>query len=878
MAKSGKAAVLSKPRKRRSAPASALGVSVSTTAAEGLRNRTEQISRSVLNVDADQAVTGGLFDGVGAGGRNGNGSGGGGSVFDAPPGGDEGAALHELAQSRYLNYALSVITSRALPDVRDGMKPVHRRIIYTMWQNGLRADVKHRKCATVVGDVMGRYHPHGDGSIYEALVRMAQPFMMRATLVDGSGNFGSLDGDPAAAMRYTECRLTPIAAETIQEIGQGTVHFRPNYDGTREEPVVLPSKVPNLLVNGSAGIAVGMATNIPPHNLGEVCSALLKLIDDPEIKEYQLVANDAVRGPDFPTGGQVLNTRDELREIYKTGQGAIRMRATWEKGAATRSVQPIFITSIPYGVNKAELVEALAQVVLSRKMPLLLDVKDISTEDVRIELQLKKDAEIDKVMAFLFRHTLLQTNFNVNLTCLIPTDNPEVGRPERLGLKAILWHFLHFRLEVVTKRLTHELAQLRKRVHTLEGFAFAFDILDDLIKIIRGSEGKADAAARILKKYGLDPHGPRKTKEGGLDPEQVDEILELKLYRLAKLEINLIREELAEKERRSKEIRRLLAEEDAKGRWAIVRSEVEELARGYGKDAKNKRRTLIEAAENEIEYSAEDFIVAEDNHVLVTADGWVKRQKEINPETTRLREGDRILSLVAGSTRATVTFFSNYGTAYTTRIIDIPATTGYGEPIQKLFKLKDGERVVAAVSMDDRVLPPKSTAVDEKKPDAAPKVHGLAVTSDGYTLRFGLDTFREVSTRSGRRYARPAEGAEVMLAAVITGKETVIAASQNRRVLLCQSDEINFLSGPGKGVLLIKLEKGDRLLAAITANDDRDTLTVKTSMGGEQRLNTGRYKVTGRGGKGHEFVSRGQIVEIVHEPVAAPAPLDGPAK
>lgn len=273
--------------------------------------------------------------------KNTNGhAGGNGSIEDGAatqPGGEDGANLHEIAQTRYLNYALSVITSRALPDVRDGMKPVHRRIIYTMWQNGLRATEKHRKCATVVGDVMGRYHPHGDGSIYEALVRMAQPFVMRATLVDGSGNFGSMDGDPAAAMRYTECRLTPIAAETINEIGQGTVHFRPNYDGTKEEPVVLPSKVPNLLLNGSTGIAVGMATNIPPHNLGEICNALLKVLDDPEIQEYRLVANDAIRGPDFPTGGQILNTKSELLDIYKTGQGAIKMRATWEKGPVTRS-------------------------------------------------------------------------------------------------------------------------------------------------------------------------------------------------------------------------------------------------------------------------------------------------------------------------------------------------------------------------------------------------------------------------------------------------------------------------------------------------------------------------------------------------------------
>ena len=822
-------------------------------------------------MEAPDEIT--LFDtGIGAGG---DGSGNGSTGKTAPPSDDgDHANLIDITQTRYLNYALSVITSRALPDVRDGMKPVHRRIIYTMWQNGLRADAKHRKCATVVGDVMGRYHPHGDGSIYEALVRMAQPFMMRATLVDGSGNFGSMDGDPAAAMRYTECRLTPIAAETISEIGQGTVHFRPNYDGTREEPVVLPSKMPNLLVNGSTGIAVGMATNVPPHNLGEVCAALLKLIDDPEIKEYQLVANDAVRGPDFPTGGQVLNTRDELREIYKTGQGPIRIRATWEKGAATRSAQVIFITSIPYGVNKAELVAAIAQVVIDRKMPLILDVKDISTDDVRIELQLKKDADTDKVMAYLFKHTALQTSFHVNLTCLIPTDNPEVGRPERLGLKQVLWHFLHFRLEVVTKRLAHELEQLNKRIHTLEGFAFAFDILDDLIKIIRASEGKADAALRILKKYGIEPHGPRKPKDDGLDPQQVDDILELKLYRLARLEINLISDELAERNKRARDIKRLLDEDEATGRWGIVKEGNRRTCSApFGKEPKNKRRTLMEAAENEVEYSAEDFIVDEDNHVLVTADGWVKRQKEIKPETTRLREGDRILSLVSGSTRATIAFFSNYGTAYTARIIDIPATTGHGEPIQKLFKLKDGEKIVSAISMDDRVLPLKTTAINEKQPDSAPKVHGLAVTSDGYALRFGLDIYREVSTRSGRRFAKPPEGSEVNLAAVVSGQETIICASRERRVLLCKADEINFLGGPGKGVLLIKLDKSDRLLGVILAADDRDTLTVKTSMGGEQRLNTGRYKITGRGGRGHEFVSRGQIVEVIYEPVKGPVAL-----
>src|SRR6186997_2014294 len=369
--------------------------------------------------------------------------------------------LHEAAQSRYLNYALSVITARALPDVRDGLKPVQRRILYTMWQQILTADTKHRKCAKVVGDVMGNYHPHGDMALYETLVRMAQSFSLRYPLVDGSGNFGSLDGDNAAAMRYTECRLTRISDEMLSEIEQTTVPFRPNYDGTKTEPVVLPARIPNLLVNGAAGIAVGMATNIPPHNLGEICAALVKLLDNDELSTAQLCR--WVKGPDFPTGGQVLNSQEELKEIYKTGSGSIRLRGTWDIGPESRSTKTIYVDSIPYTVNKSQLVERIAEVVLSRKLPPLLDVKDLSTEDVRIAIEMKKDADEKMVMAYLFKHTALQTNFVVNLTCLIPTENPEIGRPERLDLHAILWHFLHFRLEVVTKRLEHELQAIRKR-------------------------------------------------------------------------------------------------------------------------------------------------------------------------------------------------------------------------------------------------------------------------------------------------------------------------------------------------------------------------------------------------------------------------------
>ncbi|MGD9902382.1 MAG: DNA topoisomerase (ATP-hydrolyzing) subunit A [Vicinamibacterales bacterium] len=763
-------------------------------------------------------------------------------------------ALHDAAQSRYLNYALSVITSRALPDVRDGLKPVQRRILFTMWQQNLTADAKHRKCAKVVGDVMGGYHPHGDSALYETLVRMAQPFSLRYPLIDGSGNFGSLDGDPAAAMRYTECRLARISDEILQEIDQETVPFRPNYDGTRTEPVVLPSRIPNLLVNGATGIAVGMATNIPPHNLGEVCQALVKLLDNPDLSVAQLCR--WVKGPDFPTGGQILNSPDEMKEIYRTGSGSIRLRATWEAGPVGRGEKTIYVTSIPYTVDKSVLVERIGDVALSRKLPHLVDVKDLSTDDVRIALELKRDADEKMVMAYLFKHTPLQTNFAVNLTCLVPTENAEAGRPERLDLKQMLWHFLHFRLDVVTSRLEHELEQLARRIHILEGFEKVFDALDEIIRIIRKSDGKADAAETIMKRFAL-------------DAVQTDAILELKLYRLARLEILVIQNELKEKRARTRQINALLKDDAA--RWTLVREELEQIQKTYG----DRRRSSIEQAD-ETEYAAEAFIVEEDNVVIVSRDGWVKRQKEVKDlATTRLREGDSVLAAVAGSTRATVVFFTNFGVAYTARFVDVPASTGYGEPVQRLFKFKDNERVVAAFSLDPRAIGDIGRAnagADDEQATIGeadvpvPPVHALAVTSDGYSLRFSLANVAEPSTRSGRRYARPAERAEVVGVAVVTGDETVIAATREARAMLCPASEVNFLAGPGKGVILIKIGDDDRVLGFVASTGDRDLLTVETSRGAEQTVSTAKYEVTGRGGKGRELLQRGQFTRVLPSP------------
>ncbi len=758
--------------------------------------------------------------------------------------GVESVPLHEAAQSRYLNYALSVITARALPDVRDGLKPVQRRILYTMWQQRLTADAKPRKCAKVVGDVMGSYHPHGDTAIYDSLVRMAQPFALRYPLVEGSGNFGSIDGDGAAAMRYTECRLATPSAELLTELSSETVAFRPSYDGTQREPVVLPARLPTLLINGTTGIAVGMATNIPPHHLGEVCTALLKLLAKPDLSSASLCKY--IKGPDFPTGGHLLNTAEELQQIYKSGSGTLRLRATWELGPTTRNTRTLYVTSVPYASNKSLIVERIADIIVTRKLAALLDVTDESTEDIRVALEIKGDADPQMVMAFLFKHTPLQTNFSVNMTCLVPTEQEDVARPERLDLHQVLWHFLHFRLEVVTRRLEHELAALQKRLHLLEGFEKVFDALNVIIALIRASDGKADAAVKIMRRFKL-------------DAEQTDAILELKIYRLARLEILVVQKELADKRSRARKIGGLLGKEER--RWGIVRDEIRDIQKAYGDAKKNPRRTRIESVRDEPEFSDDDFIVEEDCVVLVSRDGWVKRQKEVRDlSTTRLREGDTLVAALAGSTRATAVFFSNFGVAYSARLVDIPASTGYGEPIQRLFKLKDGERVVSALSLDDRVTP----GIVPSRSGGVPKTHAVAVTSNGFGLRFSIAPYAEPSTRAGRRFARPSTGAEIVRVAPVHGKEVVIVATKQARAMLCKIRDINFLSGPGKGVTVIKLAKGaDHVLGFVASDGDRDLLIVETSRGAQQTISTAKYEVTGRGGKGRELLQRGEFIRVV---------------
>ena len=772
------------------------------------------------------------------GGGDGRAPGGGGDGMGTP--GTHDASLEAEARRRYLNYALSVITSRALPDVRDGLKPVQRRILYAMLHdNHLRPDAKYRKSATVVGNVLGKYHPHGDTSVYDAMVRMSQDWALRVPLVDGSGNFGSLDGDEAAAYRYTECRLAPPAMELLRELDQNTVDMRANYDGTTEEPIVLPARFPNLLVNGSTGIAVGMATNIPPHNLKEIIEALIALSKDRDIEHVTLMKY--INGPDFPTGGQLLNSKVELRQIYKDGAGTIRVRGEYKIEEKKRGHQDIIITSIPYAMSKADLVQKIADVIISRKMPFLVDVRDESTSDVRIVLELKKDADPNLVMGYLYKHTPLQSSFHVNLTCLVPPELMDDGsvptgappQPKKCGIKEMLSHFLDFRIIVTTRRFEYLLEQLKKRIHILEGFVTIFDALDETIKIIRASDGKEDAAQKIMKRFKL-------------DDIQTDAILELKLYKLAKLEINVIREELEEKTKEAKRIQKILNDEEKLE--DVVRTELEEIAKEYG----TPRRTKTGGAAEEMEFDADAFIVEEDAHVVVTHDGWIKRVRELkDPNQTRTREGDAVTHVLPGSTKEKVIFFTNRGSAYVIKINDIAATTGYGDPAQKYFKFGDGERIVSAMTLDPRAMVPPTL---------------LAISRQGFGLRFATAQHTEVTTKAGRRYARPKDGDEIIGVLPCNDGDVVVCATRHGHVLHCKADEIAKLEGAGRGVTVIKTGPDDSVIGFI-AGGKGDVLQLETEKGGKDLSQKADPKeVSSRGGKGRQVVKKATLV-VVPKPV-----------
>ncbi len=753
-------------------------------------------------------------------------------MYDVQP-----VALHDATRERYLTYALSVITSRALPDVRDGLKPVQRRILYTMFHElALHPGGRYRKSAAVVGDVMGKYHPHGDQSIYDALVRMAQDFSLRAPLIDPHGNFGSLDGDPPAAFRYTECKLKPLAEELLQEIKKDTVDFRPTYDGQRDEPVVLPAQFPQLLVNGSEGIAVGMATRIPPHHLGEVIDACVAMIDGEAHTVSDLMHH--IKGPDFPTGGEILNDRASLVELYEKGQGSVRMRGTWRTEKDGRR-KLIVIDSIPYAQNKAKLIERIGADVAAKKLPQVLDVRDESTDIVRIVLELKQGASPEAVMAYLYKRTPLEGTFPVQINALVPAENADHAVPQRLDLYTLLDMWLGFRYETVRRRYEYDLRKLKERIHILEGFAMIFADLDEAIRLIRESEGKRDAANKLIEAFGL-------------SEIQAEAILELRLYKLARLEIAAILDELDEKRALAFEIEELLASETLM--WGRIRSELIEIRNLYS----DPRRTLIGEPTEELEFDSTAYIVREDTFVVVTKDGWVKRQSSFSDvDRIRVKEHDEVRWLLRTDTSRNVAFFTSAGVAFTLRADEVPATSGYGKPIQSFFNFPDGAQLVGVIPAEPSYLkelpPPEQLPTDEEPPP-----YVVSVSAGGRVQRLTLSQFLDTSTKSGRKFARLGKGDAIIAAYASGGSEHIAVAADDGHVLVFDVMEANLLRAAGKGTMAIKLVKGAKVFAFELAEKNGDGPEVHTTGGRALTVNARKFAGK-RAGKGHLVLRRGGL-------------------
>jgi topoisomerase IV subunit A len=587
----------------------------------------------------------------------------------------ETTPLAEALSERYLAYALSTITARSLPDVRDGLKPVHRRLIYAMHQLRLDPAAGFKKCARIVGDVMGKYHPHGDAAIYDAMVRLAQDFAVRYPLVEGQGNFGNIDGDNPAAMRYTEARLTAVAQALLEGISEDAVDFRATYDGEESEPVVLPGAFPNLLANGAAGIAVGMATSIPPHNAGEVCAAALHLIRKPKATTSELLAH--VKGPDFPTGGILAEDQAAIETAYETGRGTLRLRARWEVERAKHGTWSVVVTEIPYQVQKARLIEQIAQLLEEKKLPLLGDVRDESTEDVRIVLEPKTRAvEPEVLMASLFRATQLETRFGLNMNVLDANRTPRV-----MGLGEVLRAWLDHRHEVLVRRSRHRLAAIEKRLLILEGFLAVYLNLDEVIRIIRTED---EPKTVLMKTFSL-------------VEEQAEAILNMRLRSLRRLEEMEIRSEHKTLGRERKDLKALLGDEAL--RWKRVSDEIERVRKQFAEGRLGLRRTTIAEAphETEIAVAVEALIEREAITAILSEKGWIRAVKGAvaDPAELRFKDGDRLKALVACETTDRLILFATNGRAYTLRAADLPRGRGDGQPIRLLVELTNEDDVLA---------------------------------------------------------------------------------------------------------------------------------------------------------------------------------------
>lgn len=766
-------------------------------------------------------------------------------------------SLQQESRDRYLTYALSVVSGRALPDVRDGLKPVQRRILFAMLSNlNLRPATSHRKSAAVVGEVLARFHPHGDVACYEAMVRMAQDFSLRYPLVDGQGNFGSVDGDNAAAYRYTEARLREIAIDVVGEIDQETVGFRDNFDGTVVEPIVLPSRVPNLLINGATGIAVGMATSVPPHNLKDVVRALIELSRDPEISIAKLVT--IVKAPDFPTGCAILNTHKDLVDIYQTGRGVIRMRGEWVVEEQDRGKRFIVVTSIPYAVNKSTMVERIANLIIERKVPQLTDVRDESTNEVRVVLELAAGADAEVAMAYLFKNTPLESNFPVNLTALVPLPTGESTRPELLSLKDCLRHFLDFRAQVVEKRLIFERRQLLERIHILEGLVIIYDALDEALKIVRKSEGRSDAAEKLRARFKL-------------SEIQAFAVVDMRIYQLSRTNIEEIRGELDEKNARVKAIDKILA--DKKLIVDIVRKDLEQISEKYG----DKRKSKLVKDAVDIEFNEADYVVHEDVYAIVSRDGWLKRIRQSNElSSTRLREGDSILSAHALSTVDSVVIITNLGSLFTIKVSDFPSSSGYGTPIQKLLKFRDEERIVASYGMRYAAESEKETKAEsgqgtlplgkgaESSIENAPSIQNgetlVLISERGVGCALTLSEIGDVK-RSGKRIAKLRDNDKLAVAAPLD--DVMVVVTKQGSALGIARKEIPVRDTAAVGVSLIGVRDDDAVVAAVGVKKlASKKFEIVTKSGKTKEISGGDITTGHRGLKGTKVYSRDEITGI----------------
>lgn len=741
--------------------------------------------------------------------------------------------LQQESRDRYLTYALSVVSGRALPDVRDGLKPVQRRILFAMDKNlGMRPESSHRKSASVVGEVLAKYHPHGDIACYEAMVRMAQDFSLRYPLVDGQGNFGSLDGDSPAAYRYTEVKLRPIAMQVIGEIDEETVEFRDNFDGTVQEPTVLPSRVPNLLINGVSGIAVGMATSIPPHNLRDTIKALIELSRDRELSTARLTA--LIKAPDFPTGCQILSTKAELEAVYRTGKGSIRMRGEWQIEEGQRGKRFVIITSIPYAVNKAQLVEKIADLIVSRRVPQLVDIRDESTEEVRIVAELAPGADPEIAMAFVCKNTPLDTTFPVNLTVLTPTGPGGALNPQLVSLRECLSHFLDFREQVTVRRLQFERKKLLERIHILEGLVIIFDALDEAIAIVRKSEGRSDAANKLERRFKL-------------SELQAFAVVDMRIYQLSRTNINELRDELAKKTKRVREIEGLVSSPEQI--TEMVRQDLTEIAATYG----DKRKCEIVKEAVEVEIKEEDFLVAEDVHAILTRDGWLKRIRQTNDLSgTRLREGDAILAAFPLSTKDYVVVVTNLGSIYSLRVADFPASSGYGEPIQKLFRFKDGERVIGCFP---HPLAPRADLLDCIDEGATVAL----ISRRGLGLCAAVDGLAGLK-RSGKRIAKLREGDE-FVGVVVLSQDEIAVFSRKGFALRMKARELPKREGVASGVSIMKVKADDEVVALLQRPLGR-RFTTTLSTGRTKEFGWDTLELAHRDLRGSKLSLQGEVLAV----------------